>query len=216
MLNAIGMRKADLRQPERGNMRQVKLIAAMGFGIVLTACGMTTETPSRNAPFDPETAGFLPGAMSVAQVDVTVPYDLKISESNTYYPVTDIVWRGDPSGDRRAQSRQIFETAFTYGTRDMEGERQSILEVEVKRFHSLTDRVRLSVGGVHHMVFDLTVRDALTGAVILPTREIDTSLTAFGGLQAVRAQARGQTQKVRVTGYLARVIQQELGLPVTI
>lgn len=188
------------------------------FGL-LSACATAPETVTKSASgvtAPTASVALLPGSVSVSEINVDVPFSLRVSEVNTYYPITDIVWRDDPIGERRAQVKAIFETAFTRGTKEMNGDIPLILDVELKRFHSLTDRVRLSVGGVHHMVFDLTVRDARTGEVLIPTREINRSLKAYGGLRAVRAERRGQTQKVRVTGYLARVIQEELGQPVTL
>jgi hypothetical protein len=179
----------------------------LGALALLSACA--TATPTVTAA--PE----LPASLSVSEINVNVPYSLRISEGNGYYPATDIVWRGDPIGDRRAQIAALFETGFARGTRDMKGDTPLALDVEIKRFHSITDRTRLTVGGVHHMVFDLTIRDARSGQVVAPKREIEVSLKAFGGLQAVQADQRGQTQKVRVTGHLARVIQQALGQPIT-
>jgi len=60
------------------------------------------------------------------------------------------------------------------------------------------------------MEFRLTVRSAATGLALAPARDIEANLPAFGGGQALDAERRGQTQKVRVTGYLAQVIRQEL------
>lgn len=200
-------------------MRHMIRGAALGLVVALAACAPMPETASRNASFTPpavEGAGVLPQSISVSQINVAVPYSLRISESNTYYPLTDIVWRGDPIGDRRAQIRALFETAFAAGTRDWAGDTPLAVDVTLKRFHALTDRVRLSVGGAHHMVFDLTVRDARTGEILMPTREINRRLKAYGGLRAVMADKRGQTQKVRIIGYLARLIQQELGQPITL
>lgn len=190
---------------------------AIGFGALVSGCASVPQVPAPAVSFvaAPAQTPALPRSISVSKINVAVPYTLKVSEGNGYYPVTDIVWRGDPIGDRRVQIREIFENAFALGTRSMQGETPVVLDVELKRFHSITDRTRLSVGGVHHMVFEMTVRDARTGAVILPARQIETSLKAYGGVRAVKADQRGQTQKVRVTGYLARLIQQELGQPIT-
>ena len=44
-------------------------------------------------------------------------------------------------------------------------------------------------------------------------RTIKADLDAFGGRQAVLADARGDTQKVRITNHLAEVIRQELSNP---
>jgi hypothetical protein len=44
---------------------------------------------------------------------------------------------------------------------------------------------------------------------VWPSADLD----AFGGQQAINAEARGQTQKVRITDHLAEVIRQELSNP---
>lgn len=204
-------------------MKKLKLMIMLCAGALMSACANIPDNPSRAAPFSATTPqpslsqqrAALPRSLNVAEINVVVPYSLNISEGNGYYPYTDIVWRGDPEGDRRVQIKDIFETAFRRGTRSMKGETPIILDVELKRFHSVTDRTRLSVGGVHNIIFDLTIRDARTGAVITPPREVEANLKAYGGIRAIKAEQRGQTQKVRVTGFLARVIQQELGQPFT-
>jgi hypothetical protein len=56
----------------------------------------------------------------------------------------------------------------------------------------------------------MQIRDFATGQIIGEPRLIKADLDAFGGKDALRADARGQTQKVRVTNHLAEVIRQEL------
>lgn len=202
-------------------MKTLKLITALGLGILVSACGNTPDIASRNAPFEstspvlsaPYVQSQLPQSMTVTEINVRVPRNLKVSEANSYYPRADIVWRGDPIGDRYSQIEQIFKTAFASGTQDMAGEANVILDVQITRFHSVTEKTRFSVGGVHNMNFLLTVRSAATGLALAPTREVEANLPAFGGSQAMAAERRGQTQKVRVTGYLAQVIRQELEKP---
>lgn len=202
-------------------MKTLKLIAALGLGAVVSACGSTPDITNRNAPFEVNRAAFvaqaeqsqLPQAMRVTAVNVTVPRTLKVSEANSYYPRADIVWRGDPIGDRHTQIQSIFETALAQGTNDMAGATDVTLDVEILRFHSVSEKTRYSVGGVHNMEFRLTVRNAASGAALAPARDIEANLPAFGGRQAIDAERRGQTQKVRVTGYLAQVIRKELDNP---
>jgi len=196
-------------------MTRLKSIMVLGLGLLVSACGAIPNAATPIASTAAPLPASLPASLSVSDISVMVPYSLQISEGNGYYPNADIVWRGDPIGDRRAQIRTMMETAFARGTRSMEGTTPVMLDVQVKRFHSVSDRARASVGGVHHMVFDLTVSDARTGAIIAPAREVNVSLRAYGGVKAMQAERRGQTQKVRVTGHLARVIQQELGQPIT-
>lgn len=204
-------------------MKLFKVITALGLGLAVTACGTVPDIASRNAAQGAASSLAIPAPMPVdgpqqvqqlslrvTHVGVNVPRTLKANESNSYYPLGDIVWRGDPIGDRHAQVKAIFEAAIAKGTDDMKGKTPAIVDIQVIRFHSITDRTRNSVGGVHNMIFRMRVRDAGTGQVLMPTRVIEADLPAFGGAQAVHADMRGQTQKVRVTDYLAYRIRKEL------
>jgi len=87
------------------------------------------------------------------------------------------------------------------------------IDIVVERFHSLTEKARYTVGGVHSIRFRMIVRDATTGKALSEPRVVRADLDAFGGQQALNAQARGLTQKVRITNHLAEVIRQELSRP---
>ncbi|MEO0864867.1 MAG: DUF6778 family protein, partial [Pseudomonadota bacterium] len=104
----------------------------------------------------------------------------------------------------------IFETAMQRGTQSLDGTQPVALDIEVKRFHALTEKARYTVGGVHSITFDLTLIDPETGAKLGETRQVRADLDGFGGQQALRAEAAGLTQKVRITAHLAEVIRQEL------
>lgn len=197
-------------------MKPFRLIAALGLGGLVAACGAAPEVTTTSVALgaaDPALAfqqqAVVP-AMKVAGINVRVPQTLTVTEANGYYPRADIVWRGDDLGDRRQQVKTIFEEAFSKGTQTFDGTRAVIVDVQVKRFHSLTERARERVGGVHNMEFFLTVYDAETGDVVLPTRHVEANLPALGGVAAIEAVQRGQTQRVRVTTYLSMVIQDEL------
>lgn len=198
-------------------MKTLRLIAALGLGGMVAACGAAPDVSTTSVALgagDPALAfqqeAVMP-SMDVTGINVRVPQSLTVSEANGYYPRADIVWRGDGLGDRRQQVKTIFEEAFTSGTSTMNGDRPVIVDVQVKRFHSLTERARERVGGVHNMEFFLTVYDAQTGDVVLPARFVEANLPALGGVAAIEAVQRGQTQRVRVTTYLSLVIQDELG-----
>lgn len=209
-------------------MKTLKVMIALGLGALVSACGAMPDVASRNAPFEAtpaQTASLqprgtavpfaqtAPGSLRVAQVNVNVPRTLKVSEKNVYYPKGDIVWRGDPIGDRYLQIEEIFKSAAYNGTKDMIGERAVNVDLQLVRFHSVSERTRASVGGVHNMHFFMTVTDAATGALVRAPREVVADLPAYGGSAAIKAENNGQTQKVRVTGYLAQVIRQELQNP---
>ena len=208
-------------------MQILKIITALTLGASVAACGNVPDIASRNAPFEVLTPSTVQHAsqprptiltdirpaqlpMTITEINVNVPQALTVSEANSYYPNADIVWRGDPIGDRRVQISQIFETAFRNGTADLAGATGVILDVEVLRFHSVTEKTRYSVGGVHNMLFNLTVRRASTGVALGPTRLVTADLPALGGRSAMEAERIGQTQKVRVTDFLSQAIRHEL------
>ena len=198
-------------------MTRIKLVLFLAMGGLVSACA-NSNVATRNAPYEaaPLTAaaGVEQAApltnLSVENVTVRVPRALSVSEANRYLPSSDIVWREDPIGDRHAQVATIFHAAMTKGTEQLEGPRAVDLDIEVARFHALTEKARYTTGGVHNINFVLTLRDAKTGAILGEPRQVRADLDAFGGQQALRAEARGLTQKVRITNHLAEVIRQEL------
>lgn len=135
---------------------------------------------------------------------------LTVSESESFYPDADIVWRGDPPGPRVAQIGAMFETAVARNRSILQGETPVDLAVTLVRFHGITNSTRLTVGGVYNIVFDMTVLDARNGAVLEPRRRIAANLSAPGGAVGLVMRQQGQTQKVRVTDFLTGVLRQEL------
>lgn len=206
-------------------MQRLKLAVLLVMGGLVSACANTNAT-TRNAPFEaaplPVTATataqpVITGGeiasqtnVRVENVIVRVPRALSVSEANRYLPSSDIVWRGDPIGDRHAQIATIFHGAMEQGTAALDGATPVELDIEVSRFHALTEKARYTTGGVHNINFILTLRHAETGALLGEPRRVRADLDAFGGRQALAAEARGQTQKVRITNHLAEVIRQEL------
>ena len=203
-------------------MIRLKLIGFFMSAGLVSACGAPQDTtpgqafeavPLASVAEEPATQAEAPAPLRDIHVDaisVRVPDSLTVSEANQYLPQGDIVWRGDPIGDRRAQVGAIFEEAFARGAAPLDGALGVMLDVEVTRFHALTEKARYTVGGVHNINFNLTLRDPETGAALSATRTVRADLDAFGGEQALRAEAAGQTQKVRITDHLAEVIRVEL------
>jgi hypothetical protein len=146
-------------------------------------------------------------------VRVTVPRSLTVSERNMYYPSGDIVWREDPIGDRHAQVQTILADAFAQGVNGLDGPRDVILNVQLSRFHALTEKARYTIGGVHAIQFTYTLHDATTGAPLTRPKFIKADFPALGGMAAIVAEQRGVTQKVRITQHMAKVIADELSQP---
>ncbi|WP_415920368.1 DUF6778 family protein [Tateyamaria sp. SN6-1] len=203
-------------------MKRIKIALLLAMGGLVSACGAPV-VPTSTAPFEatPLSSVNAPAGqieavrapltdVTVDAITIRVPRSLTVSEANRYLPKGDIVWRGDAIGDRHQQVADIFNTAMTRGTEALDGALPVALDIEVQRFHALTEKARYSVGGVHNITFALTLRDPKTGVPLAEPRIVHADLDAFGGKQALQADARGQTQKVRITAHLAEVIRQEL------
>ncbi|MGR3711712.1 MAG: DUF6778 family protein [Shimia sp.] len=195
-------------------MKHVRLIAAMVLGMSAAACS-SVDTATRNAPYENAPAQISAPAPSfqLAGMSVSVPTTLKVSERNSYYPGGDIVWRGDVYGNRYEQVKTIFEDSIALGGGLADGEIPVNVFIEVTRFHALTEKTRYSVGGVHSIEFTMTITDPLTGVVLRGPKEIAASLVGYGGEKALQAEARGLTQKYRITQHLARVVLEEMTKP---
>jgi len=201
-------------------MQRFKLVLLLVIGGLVSACA-TTNTTTRNLPFEAAPLAASPASVQlpmaapvtdlrVESITVRVPRSLTVSEANRYLPAGDIVWREDPVGDRYAQVADIFYTAMERGTAALDGATPVTLDIEVSRFHALTEKARYTVGGVHNISFTMALRNAETGALLGEPRLVRADLNAYGGQRALAAEARGETQKVRIVAHLAEVIRQEL------
>ena len=203
-----------------------KLIASIALAAVVSGCA-SIEFPSRNAPFEQTPSvqalteadfnapvfGQAMPSYRVEKVNVIVPDSLIVSEANRYYPSGDIVWREDPPGDRHQQVAAILEDAMARGTARVQGQVPVIIDVQLLRFHALTEKTRYTVGGVHSIKFGLSIRSAETGLLLEERRVVQADLLGYGGQRAIAAERQGQTQKVRITAHLAKVIEEELTTP---
>lgn len=199
-------------------MKTRHAIAALVLGLAATGCtqiNQMADIASRAEPLsgsvieaDPQQAERL--SYDVREIRIEVPRDLTVSEANSFYPLADIVWRGDPLGDRYEQVSAILRDSFVAGTESLNGDTPVIVTVTLRRFHALTERTRYTVGGVHSIKFDLTVTDAETGVVLEGPRYINADLAALGGQAAIRADQIGETQKVRIMRHLQMVALNEL------
>ncbi|MGF6859498.1 hypothetical protein ABIE69_000045 [Rhodobacteraceae bacterium MBR-64] len=197
------------------------LVSVTLASLALSACGVV-DMPSRSANvFDSAAspAAFADTALApragyvIEDVRIAVPQSLRVSEANVYFPLADIVWRGDPYGDRRAQVAQIFRDGFAKAAPALVGGPKVVVDVEVQRFHAVTEKARYAFGGVHSVQFVMTVRDAATGAILSGPRPVKADMRASGGSSAIAEDARGYTQRVAITRHLAEVVARELALP---
>ena len=194
-------------------MKHVRMVALICMGVAVSGCA-TVDTASRNAPFEAPSASAVVPSMKVASYQVRVPKSLKVSEANTYYPMGDIVWRGEPMGDRRAQVQKIIEDSLVRGAKGTNGQMPVLVDIEVTKFHALTEKARYTVGGRHEIEFTMNFLNPETRLPVAPQRKINATFKAFGGARAIHAEQNGLTQKVRITNHLAGVFQKELGIAV--
>lgn len=149
-------------------------------------------------------------SLYVTSLNVSVPRNLIVSEQNGYRPTADIVWRGETYGDRYEQVRSIFEEGMGQSVDQLKGNLPITVNIEVTRFHALTEKTRYLTGGVHSISFNLTVLNAETGDVIVPAYEVHADIRGYGGKEALRAESLGQTQRVRIVEHLSNVISSHL------
>lgn len=200
-------------------MLKVKVISLLCVSMALFACA-PADMPSRartdvlpvaigeTAPVP--AAGVIAAELNVVRYNIDVPKALLVSEADVFLPNADIVWHGDPAGDRHAQVTAIFAAALERGTADMALGYPVMVNIEVEKFHALTPKTRATVGGNFAMWFMMTVLDAQTGAVLDGPRLVIADTPASGGRRALREEAQGITQKVVIEARLAEVIAEEL------
>lgn len=186
--------------------------ALLGFSsLLLSACvGPGSSFRTEYTPVPP----VLASNWRLAEVQVTVPRTLKVSEAKTYLPTADIVWREDPLGDRYDQVGKIIEAAVLRGARGLSGARPVIIAVTVTRFHALTFEAeqRFENAGVHNINFTAQVVDARTGEVLVPATPIRAELPAPSGKEMRELRRKGQSQKSMITAHVAKTVAGWLGL----
>ena len=201
-------------------MKIYRSLTLLAFAALVSACA--GSEPASRAALVPqadllsigvataETSGISSEAYRIAAVSIRVPDSLRVSEANMFFPIADIVWRGEPRGDRHAQVQAIYAEAMGRATSGMTEGRAVLVDVEVTRFHCLTEKTRYTIGGTHTLHFILTLRDAATGTIIEGPRAIIADVKASGGSIAVAEEAQGLTQRVVVVNRLAEVLAYEL------
>jgi hypothetical protein len=183
----------------------IQRLIAIALVLTLAACDDFGQTASRyDGPYP---------TIAMRSLNVVVPDTLKVSEENRYYPFADIVWRGEPFGDRRQQIRALFEAGAAQAG-SFQGPPANV-SIEVMRFHGVTEKTRLSIGGTYALTFRLTVTDPRSGAELVPSRVVVANLKAPGGDAAIANDRMGLTEKVHVTRHLAATLRRELGQPAT-
>lgn len=190
-------------------MNFVKMIS------VLAAVGVLASCTSRNTVFTDEIRSLDSTDWHVHDIQVVVPDSLTTTEVNIFQPDVDIVWHGDPQGDRRAQVGVILHDGLEMAAASLIPEnlhRPVAIKATLIEFHSLTPRARAVIGGVHKVSFSIEVVDLKTGEILAGPTVIEADEFAYGRFEAVQADAEGQTMKVRITNRIAEVVADWLGL----
>jgi hypothetical protein len=197
-------------------MKNTRIISVLlGLATLVAAgCTSTTNISTRDAPFET-----IPVQDSVrqnwgfAELVVSVPRTLSVSEAHTFKPRADIVWREDPMGDRYQQVEGIMRGALEPAFATLQGDVPVQIAVEVARFHALTERARYTTGGQHEIEFVYVVRHAETGALLAGPETVDLTFRGYGGRRAVEAKQQGITQRSRISEQL--VLWARGAFPVT-
>jgi hypothetical protein len=203
-------------------MNALKTLLSLGLALGLSAC-VQPDTAARSASGPSEvtvatqnsTAQVAIGQkvaipLNVVDVRIVVPTSLRVSEAETYYPDADVVWRGEPRANRLEQVERIMSEAADRGTSGLKSGLPVIAEIQVTRFHCVTEKTRNTIGGTHSMHFILTIRHAETGEVLDGPRPVVADTKASGGAKAIAEDYAGRTQRVVVVERLTQVIYSEL------
>lgn len=196
-------------------------LSACGSGLPILDPTAAGQAPPTDASVTPEQSEAI--ALAVASVEVIVPRALVVSEKDTFVPSADIVWRGDPPGDRHQQVAEIFLAAAKVVSGEAEPVAEApvvaaepaaapgvILSIEVTRFHALTEKARFNTGGNYAMRYILTLRDAATGEVLAGPRKVNGDVRATGRARALADELAGRTEKVVVSERIVQVLRLTL------
>lgn len=152
----------------------------------------------------------------VVDVQADVPRTLTTTDRNGQMPNVDLIWTEEGRGDVYAQVEAIMEESMAQAASrlrsSIKGNRPVIIRTEQTQFHSLTQKARDKIGGIHNVDFILTVVDANTGELLAGPAIIEADVTAFGGSEAEEHVALGQTMRVRIIDHVSDVIATYLGV----
>lgn len=190
----------------------IKACLGVSLALLVSACS-GASTATRAAMPDDTMPGFVQPDFVIEGYTVSVPKSLTVNERNTYYPRGDIVWRGELLGDRHEQVKAIFEAGMRNASSRVHGSRPVRMDIQVLRFHGVSEKARYTVGGVHNIMFMYRLVDIATGAQFGPTKTVQADLEALAGQAAIAADAIGHTQKARIISHLTQVFVEELTLP---
>lgn len=178
-----------------------------GSALLLAGCSNQWEVAYEEGIAKSQSANW-----KVTDVSVAIPEGLTVSNANTYAPNADIVWHGEPFGDRRAQVARIMDEGITKGAASLKGSVPVTIAVELRHFHAVTPAaVANAPGAVHNIRYITQVYDNATREPLTEPELVNADLEAYVGAAAVTAAIEGDTQRKRIVDHLARVSRGWLG-----
>lgn len=183
-------------------------IWTLGVVMALAGCAGTFAVDYGEA-IDPGVAA----GWNVRNVSVSVPETATTTERNSLAPEADIVWHGEPRGDRKVQVAAIVEEGITRGTAGLRGPRAVDISAVVTQFHGVTPRaVSAAPAAVHNIDYSLQVFDAASGAALTEPVAVQADLEAYVGAAAITAALQGQDQRTRIVAHIASVTAGVFGI----
>ena len=192
-----------------GQIRRFRsLLLLLILPAFLAACSGTWKT-DYGEPLDiAETQNW-----RVSKINVIMPASLTWSDINTYAPNYDVVWHGDPAGNRIEQVKKIVYDSARTATSGMRGSVPVIMNLTVQQFHGVTPiSLAEAPAAVYNMQFEAQVVDARNGAALTPPTKIFADAPALVGEEGLRAIQFGPSQKEQVTTHLVAVFKGWLGI----
>lgn len=148
----------------------------------------------------------------VAEVRAIAPDSRRVSEDNVLVPMADIVWHGEPQGDRRLQVAAIVAEGVQRAAAPLAGSRPVEIHIAVDRFHGVTPAaINSSPGAVHDIAFRAAVVDRHTREILVPPVRIDAAIIAHTQRMAVLSRLDGETERQRIVDHVAEVAAGWLG-----
>lgn len=181
--------------------------AALAAALVLSGCGgrFTSDYASDISPD-------VSRHWNVTEVRAIAYGSRTVSEDNVLVPFADIVWHGEPEGDRRAQVAAIVAEAARAAAAPLDRGRPVELHIAVDRFHGVTPvAVNRAPAAVHDIVFRIAVMDSRTREVLVPPERITAPLVAHTQFNAILSRLEGQTERQRIVDHVADVTAGWLG-----
>jgi hypothetical protein len=189
-------------------MRWLKTAAALAFAAVLSGCAGSFATD-----YDKGVEADVSRAWRVADIVVVAPASLTTTEENSLAPNADIVWHGEPRGDRRLQAARIVEDGLRAGSAALNGRTPVRLQAQLNHFHGITPvALNQAPAAVHNISYILQVVSLSTGDTLFGPETIQADLPALTQSAAAVAAANGISERQRIVDHIAETTAGWLGI----